>query len=220
MSELSCAECVELCPDVALGIADARDRASVLEHVERCRSCREELGTLSAVADALGELVPPVEPPPGFESRVTGSISRPSRAEPRAPYPRRSYVRPLSVAAAVVVAAAIGVGGWLAARGGSGPSVSVATSSFVSNHRAVGEVMTVAGKKPWISVAVHLRTGTNVVRCKVENSEGTWRTVGTFDLYEGWGYWAAPLPSGAAIRSAELLTPSGRVLATASVAQA
>jgi anti-sigma-K factor RskA len=216
MSELACPECIELCPDVALGIADAEDRASVLEHIERCRSCRDELGTLSGVADLLGELVPPVEPPASFASRVVSSISRPSRAEQRAPSSRRSYVRPLSVAAAVVVAAAIGVGGWLAARGGSGPS-QVETSSLFSHDRAVGQVVVASGTKPWISVSVHVDTRSKAVRCEVEASNGAWRTIGTFDVYDGWGFWSAPLPSGVVVRRAELLTPDGKVVAAAAL---
>jgi hypothetical protein len=221
MSELSCAQCAELLPDVALDIADARDRAGVLAHVEQCRSCRDELATLSGVADRLYVLVPPVEPSHGFATRVVASISRRSRIEPRVPSPRRRYVRPLSVAAAVVLAAAVGVGGWLAAGGGSsGPSHAVETASFVAGHHTVGEMTMVPGARPWISVAVHLPRGTTHVRCEVENPNGTWRTIGTFHVYEGWGYWAAPLPRGMVVHGAELLTSSGHVLAKTSLTPA
>jgi hypothetical protein len=215
MRDRSCAECLELCPDVALGIADAEERANVLSHVEGCRACRSELASLSEVADLLNVLVPPVEPPPGFASRVADAIAPLSTSASHDPVVRRRYVRPLSVAAAVVIAAALAVGGWLASGGGSAPSVAVQAASFVSGHHDIGQVTMVAGEKPWISVAVHLQ-GMAVVRCEVENSKGRWGTVGTFDVYSGWGYWAAALPHDFAVRRAELITPNGHVLASAS----
>jgi hypothetical protein len=77
----------------------------------------------------------------------------------------------------------------------------------------------VPGAKPWISVAVHLSGAASEVRCEVENASGGWRSIGTFDVYHGWGYWAAPLGHGG-IRGAELLTGNGHVVATASFAPA
>jgi hypothetical protein len=220
MRELSCSECVELCPDVALGVADAEERATVLTHVERCRSCRGELASLSDVADLLYVLVPPVAPPRGFATRVAEGISSSSRPEPEAPSSRRRFVRPLAVAAAIVLAAAIGIAGWLAAGGGSAPSVAVQTAALISHDHRVGQVMTVPGKKPWISVAVHLTTRTTVVRCQVRGESGGWHTIGTFDVNDGRGYWVAPLPHGLTVRWAELVTTRGHVLASASLAEA
>ncbi len=232
MRELSCSECKELCPDVALGIADAEERAAVLAHVECCRSCRDELASSSDVADLLYVLVPPADPPDGFASRVvdaisssstsapSGSMSTPSSPAPDNRFPRRSYRRPLSVAAAVVLAAAIGVGGWLAAGGGSAPTVVVRTAALVRHDHHIGQVTTATGDKPWISVDVRLGTGITVVRCVVEDADGGWRTVGTFDLHDGRGYWAAPLPHGVSVQRAELTTASGRVLASASLLRA
>jgi hypothetical protein len=222
--ELSCAECMELSPDVALGIAVAEDRAIVLAHIERCRPCRDELNTLGDLADALCQLAPPVEPPTGFAGRVVDAISARSSSEPAPAVAtrttRRRYLRPVSVAAAVTLAAAGGVGGWLAAGGGSGPVPAVETASFVSGHETIGQVMVVPGDAPWISVAVHVRAGTTVVRCQVKNAQGRWWTLGTFDVSGGRGYWAAQLPYGVVVRGAELLTPGGHVVATATLAPA
>lgn len=219
MRELSCTDCMELCPDVALGIADAQDRASVLAHVEGCRGCHDELASLSETADLLPLLIPSVEPSGGFAPRVVRAVSRSSRAEPvpLVPPSHRRPVRLLSVAAAVVIAAAVGLGAWLAGGGSSGPSAPVESASLLAgHHRAVGQVMIVPAKKPWISVAVNLAGGGSDVRCKVESVNGNWQTVGSFELYRGWGYWAAPLPRGDVIRGAELLSSGGQVLATAS----
>jgi ferredoxin len=218
MRELSCAECLEVCPDVALGIADAESRANVLTHVERCRSCRDELSSLSDVADLLCVLAPHVDPPRGFASRVVYALSPSSRPEPRARPARRSYVRPL-VAAAVLLAAATGVGGWLAAGGGSGPSYTAEAAPLVAHHQSIGQVTLVPGDKPWMSVAVRLRAGTTVVRCEVENVRGAWWTIGTFVVHNGHGYWAAPLPHALSVQRAELVTSNGDILAAASFAQ-
>lgn len=224
MRELSCAECMELSPDVALGIAVGEDRARVLDHVERCRSCRDELKSLGDVADTLYQLATPVDPPDGFASRVATAISAQSPPEHRVRVfsrtARRRYVRPLSVAAAALLAAGVGVGGWLAAGGGPGSVPAVETASFVSGHETVGQVMVVPGEAPWMSVAVHIHSATTAVRCEVETAKGALWTVGTFDVKGGHGYWAAPLPYGLAVRGAELVMPGGRVVATASLAQA
>lgn len=219
MRERSCAECLELCPEVALCIAEAEDRADVLAHVERCRSCGDELSSLSDVADLLCELVPPVAPPLGFTSRVTDAISESSRPEPLVPFSRKSLARPLSVAAAVVLAAAIGAGEWLATDGLSRPSVTVETAPLLAAHHTIGQVVTVPGASPWISVTAHLGASTTTVRCEVEGAKGGWWTIGTFHVYDGHGYWAAPLPHGLTVRRAELATPHGRVLATAFLAE-
>ncbi len=222
MRDLPCGECLELCPEVALGIGAAEERAAVLAHVEQCRSCRDELASSSDVADLLYVLVPPADPPHGFASRVVDAISSASRQAPEPVDSRRSYRRPLSVAAAVVLATAIGVGGWLAAGGGGGstPSAAVRTAALVSHDHRLGQVTTATGGKPWISVEVRLPAGTTAVRCEVEGADGHWRTIGTFDVHDGRGYWATSLPHGMSVMRAELTTARGQVLATASLAPA
>jgi hypothetical protein len=94
----------------------------------------------------------------------------------------------------------------------------VQTASLVSGHHNIGQVMTASGEKPWISVAVHLRAGTMLVRCEIEDAHGDWRTIGTFHVNHGRGFWAAPLPRGLVVRKAELITLRQHVLATASIA--
>ena len=66
-------ECARYEPELAefaLGISTGRDRAMVLAHVEDCARCRLEVDRLSAAADSLLELVPPADPPIGFEVRL------------------------------------------------------------------------------------------------------------------------------------------------------
>ncbi|HTX62292.1 MAG TPA: hypothetical protein VMD28_01545 [Acidimicrobiales bacterium] len=218
MPDPGCHDCLDVCPDVALGVATAEDRAMVLTHVERCRSCGDELASLSDVADLLSVLVPAVDPPRGFTSRVVGAISSPTKPLAHAAPVRRALMRPVSLAAALVVAAGLALGGWLAARGSSTPSPStVQTAALLSHDHRVGRVMLVPGGKLWMSVAVHLAASSTVVRCRVESDGGVWRTLGTFDVYDGRGYWVATLPRGFSVARAELTTTRGRVLASASL---
>jgi hypothetical protein len=92
-----CERLRELGPEIALGIADGADRAWALEHFAGCPECRARIERLSALADELLLIAPGIEPPAGFEGRVTESL--------RAPV--RSRVRRLAVPVAAAVAAAI-----------------------------------------------------------------------------------------------------------------
>ena len=221
MGELSCTDCAELSAEVALGVAEAEERAAVLVHVERCPACRSELRSMGEVADALLELVPPMAPTSGIEARVVASLADGPNGNGAAVgrlwwSDRRA--RRLVAAAAVVAALAVGVGGWFLGQGSSTPTSGVATAQLLAGRSPVGEVMIVTtGERPWISMAVHLKVGPTLVKCEIQGAHGASRTLGTFEIVGGYGYWASPLPWRHGVRSAELVTPSGRVLASASV---
>jgi hypothetical protein len=104
MSDRSgCAEIRELLPELALGVAAGDERARALRHLSGCVECRRELDAMSTVVDELLTLVPPVEPPGGFESAVLDRI---------APAHRRWWRRPIvRLATAAALALAVGVGG-------------------------------------------------------------------------------------------------------------
>src|SRR5918996_3631784 len=93
-----CRETRELAAEFALGIADGKDRARVLEHLADCPDCRREVESLSALADELLVLGPAQEPPLGFELRVLRSL-QPPRTK------RRHTARRLALAAAAVLVA-------------------------------------------------------------------------------------------------------------------
>jgi hypothetical protein len=116
MSEpLSCAEAQDLAAEVALGIADARDRARLMTHVATCAGCRRLLMDVSETVDAVVVLAPEQQPPPGFESRVLSRLHgqpgdhAPGRiaAGPRAGRPPRTIRRVMLGAAALVLAAVL-----------------------------------------------------------------------------------------------------------------
>ena len=102
-----CHEIRELAAELALGIADGRDRARVLEHLADCADCRREVESFSAVADELLALAPAQEPPLGFELRVLRALEPPRRKR------GRTARRLALVAAALLVAVGVTAGAML-----------------------------------------------------------------------------------------------------------
>jgi hypothetical protein len=78
---MNCEATRDLAAEIALGIADGRERAEALRHLSTCAECRHEVEQLSQVADELLMLAPVQEPPVGFESKVLGALGtqRPPR---------------------------------------------------------------------------------------------------------------------------------------------
>lgn len=116
---LTCSEARDLAPEVALGIAEARERARLLGHVAACTECQALVGRLSRLVDDLVALAPAHEPPAGFESRVlaeatfTSATRTGSAARIRPGSSLRSRVRALALGAAACVAAAAVAGGYV-----------------------------------------------------------------------------------------------------------
>jgi predicted anti-sigma-YlaC factor YlaD len=214
MDDMTCDAVDAVGSEVALGVASGRDRAAVLAHVQHCAACRARLCELADVSEGLVSLIPPAEPPPGFESRVMASITRPA-----APRERRWHEGVgLRAAAAVVVLALVAAGSWVMGtrQHSSGPA-GVATASLVAQHRQVGQVVVLGGAEPSISMAVDVGTSSVTVRCQVRLAGGGVTTVGTFHIVGGYGYWSAALPSGDSVRGAQLVTGDGHVLASAQI---
>jgi hypothetical protein len=118
--------------EVATGAASGTDRARVLRQVGGCADCREELASLSAVADDVLLIAPERQPAAGFESAVLDRIAALEPAKPapgvldriaalepakpaRRPKRRRRVYRALAAAtAAVLIAAGAALGVWWA----------------------------------------------------------------------------------------------------------
>jgi hypothetical protein len=209
---MSCDEFEQISAELALGIADARQRASALRHAGRCPACRSELSAFADVADGLAALAPLAEPPAGFESRVVAGLVPASAGATRGP----GWLR---YAAAAVVAMAIGAGGWLVGDRGSSsrPAPAALTSPLVAGGHDVGEVVLYTGARPWLSMYVDTGWGDESVSCQVVTSGGSTVTVGAFELSSGDGYWATSVPvPGSSVRSARLVA-GGQVVAEATL---
>lgn len=225
MGDMTCEELRDAGPELALGIADAETRARALAHLDRCPSCRRELRRLGEVVEALVGLAPPAEPPAGFESRVLAAVAPPpgAGAARSASQPRRRLVRAGAAACALVAA---GTGGWLVAAAtqpsrplsGAPGTGAVLSADLVAGKVTVGQVVVSNGPDPWLSVALRTSVGADVVSCRVQEGAGRVVDIGTFRIPGGYGYWAVPIPRlGAGPHILEVVGPSGRVLATATL---
>jgi len=207
--------------ELALGALTGRPRAQALSHVESCPRCAEELEQLSRVADAIVQVGPDVEPPVGFEVRLfermgVADVRRRRRFRP-------SYWVPATVAAAVL-ALALGLGLTLSsspaptATASAHQHGSVISADLVQNGAVVGHVAAAGGAEPWMSMMLADSAARGKVNCMVITRDGTTHLVGTFWARQGYGAWIARLhvePS--TIRSAEVVSPSGTVIATATL---
>ena len=157
-----CEQIGALIPELALGIADGRERAEALEHIATCADCHGLLEAHAALADELLLLAPAHEPPLGFESRVLERIA-PQRARPR------RVRRPLALLAASLVAASLGAAGtflmlrderdaasqYRAALERVGGEYFEATRLLASDGTQAGKVFGYQGTPSWLLVVVY-----------------------------------------------------------------
>ena len=221
--ERGCEEYGDELAELALGVLTGRERARVLSHVESCPRCAEELEVLSRTADSVVQAAPDMEPPLGFEVRLFGRMGLTDVA------PRRRRLRPSRWVPAVVgvAAAALALGLGLSLTSSTPtPTVTaqpqgshrVVTAALVEHGMTVGHVMAVNGAKPWISMMLDDSAAHGTVTCVVVTDDGKTHHVGTFEAEKGYGAWIAPLPvDPSSVRTAELESPSGTVIATATL---
>jgi len=99
MSELnhvSCEELAEVAAELALGVLTGRERAMAIAHLDNCDECRENVRQLMATGEQLLELLPPAEPPAGFETRVLARLGLPAPAQSGAREEEDNYPRLIS----------------------------------------------------------------------------------------------------------------------------
>ena len=223
--ERGCEQYNDELAELALGVLTGRDRARVLSHVESCPRCAEELEILSRAADSVVQAAPEMEPPLGFEVRLFERMGLTDVT------PRRRRLRPSRWVPAVVgvAAAALALGLGLSLTSSSPtptvtatPPVHVAhpvtTAAFVEDGETVGHVMVVGGAKPWISMMLDDSSARGTVSCVVVTTDGVTHTIGTFKADKGYGAWISPLHVNPAdVRAAEVVSPSGTVIATATL---
>lgn len=207
--------------ELALGVLTGRDRARTLAHVDICPRCAEELEQLSRAADAVVQAAPEAEPPMGFEVRLfermgVADVRHTSRF--RSP---RWVLGALSAAAAVVALAvglSLGSSSSTPSSQSAAPAHGVITADLVGHGTVVGRVAVHGGANPWMSMMLIDSSAQGVVNCVVVTTDGVSHHVGTFDATKGYGAWVAPLSVNPRdIRSAEVVAPSGTVIATAAL---
>jgi hypothetical protein len=224
--ELSCEQVVALAPELALGVADGHERDAGLRHLGSCASCRHVVSELSATADDLLLLAPEHEAPSSLESRVLGAIGgsegrAASLSEAREPSPlvslvgarreragRRSWRKPLSVAAGFVLAVSVGASAMFAATAddrriasgyrallGVGHGSYFAAAPLREGAVEVGTVWGYAGDPSWVFVSMRGSLDeARWYRVWVVTADGTRVPLGRAELGRGWSSWGRDLP--------------------------
>ena len=186
VNEMGCAEFADAAAELALGVLTGRERARALAHLDRCEACRENVRQLTVTGEELVGLLPAIEPPAGFETRVMERLGLgtpapgPGPARQLSParrfglkladwtgrgwtgrggvsYPRR-ILAAAAVAAAVIVA---GLGGWGLHAATSSPAASPLSSAalLTASHQTAGQVYFYDSGSPWLYMSVNIRSG-------------------------------------------------------------
>lgn len=216
--ETGCERLRELAGELALGIAAGEDRDAALRHLGGCAACRQLVSELSTVGDELLLLAPAQEPPPGFEARVVDAIAEPPRLRRLHRFARGGRQhrggrfrapRWAAVAAAAVLAAALGSGSVLAATNGDrqladsyrsvlsegrGSSFAAAPLQGPGGGR-VGTVFGYQGQPSWMVVTVAPSTpATGQLRVQALTRDGRYLALGTAVLGGGNRAWGGQIP--------------------------
>jgi hypothetical protein len=195
---------------LALGTLSGRERADVLDHLERCPECAADLESLSVAADALLLLAPEATPPVGFDRRVVASMTQGRE--------RRHSIsqRIVALAAVALVALGIGVGALVTRSPGHDPSFASALLSSPSG--AKGDVMLSRGPGTWMFVTLDDVKASGPITCAVTLRSGKRETVGHFPISSGYGAWAVWLPMPATeVKSVTVMDTAGVTLAEAPI---
>jgi Putative zinc-finger len=245
LNEMGCAEFADVAPELALGVLTGRERARALAHLDWCEACRENVRQLTVTGEELVGLLPAIEPPAGFETRVMErlGLATPASAPARPLSPPRRFGRKLAswvaggwmgpagagrprrllaaaAAAAVIVA---GVGGWGLRAATSSPPASPLSSAtlLTATHQSAGKIYLYDSGSRWLYMSVNIGPGRGIagngtVLCQVVGPDGHVTTIGSFRLTNGYGYWGSPDPATNGLPAgARLVTTTGAILATA-----
>jgi Putative zinc-finger len=239
LNEMNCHEFQDMAAELALGVLTGRERAQAMAHLEHCEACRENVRQLTLTGEGLLGLLPAMEPPAGFETRVMERIGLAAPAP--APVRRLAWLpragrrgasqggsdqprqlsrtrRMFAVAAVTLAVVAGGLGGWALRNGPSSPAGTPLHSAVLESatHQDVGKIYLYQGRPQWLYMSVNMPSGHETVICQVQGRDGHFTTAGSFQLTNGYGYWGSPAPGNpGSLTGARLVTPNGTVLATA-----
>ncbi|MCA9739809.1 MAG: anti-sigma factor [Gemmatimonadota bacterium] len=99
----------------ALGVLDHAEQAAFERHLAECPECRRAVAELRAVGAELAAAAPPRTPPPALKARILTEARQVRPIGLRSVAPERARSRPAAwaVAAALVLALAAGIFGWV-----------------------------------------------------------------------------------------------------------
>ena len=192
LNEMGCAEFADAAAELALGVLTGRERARALAHLDWCEACRENVRQLTVTGEELVGLLPAIEPPAGFETRVMERLGLGTPAPSPAPGPARqlsparrfglklagwigggwtgrggvSHSRRVLAAAAVAVAVIVaGLGGWGLHGTSSSPTASALSSAtlLTASHQTAGKIYFYDAGSRWLYMSVNIPSGSGAV---------------------------------------------------------
>lgn len=219
MNPAECANFRDVVAELALGTLTGRERATALEHIDGCPTCRRHLETLAHAADMLVHVAPEAEPLPRLTDRVIARAQHDHHRQQRSPR--------IAIAAAAL-ALVVGAGGATAISLTSktrtphvafgAQNVQVARLEPSVGEHVTGQVFAPTGDHPWLFMVVHDTTHNDTYTCELELANGRHLTIGHFALHNGIGVWSHTLDLNSAdIQSVHLVDSNGTIAATAAM---
>ena len=205
MSVLTCADVRDLAPELALGILGGAERAEVVLHVNRCARCQASVAELAEAADAIPQLVPDAEPPPGFEARVLHRLGADRRRT------RRRWVA--SAAAVAAAATIVSITAVRVIESGGSTSTTVAAPATAGTAPVAVALQDTASDLPagWayvsgargLAVTVSYGVAAGGYAVQVKSPDGVAETLGTMTIAHTHGSWTGqttrPIRGGSTI---------------------
>lgn len=230
-AEMRCDEVRELAPELALDIVAGEERDAALRHLTGCPGCRRLVSELSSVGEELLLLAPAHEPSLGFESRVLAALPQPVMPPMDAPAPRRRrWVTAFAVAAALVLAAALGGGSAFLAGAddrrladgyrsvlSEGQGSFFAAARLVGPQGRVGTVFGYEGRPSWIVATVRdPGLDRRVFEVRVVSRDGRYLELGEAVLGGDSAVWGRQIPVDlSAVQEIRFDGSDGRAVLTA-----
>jgi hypothetical protein len=205
VSALSCAEVRELAPELALGILGGAERAEVVMHVNGCARCQAYVAELTEAADAIPQLAPEAEPPPGFEMRVLHRLGERERRT------RRRWIATAVAVAAAAIIVSITAVRVIDANDATNESATGTTRSIPRPVAVSMQGGTLGLPAGWayvndlhgVAVAVDYGIPSGRYAVEVTPTKGAPTAIGSIDVTDGRGSWTGrstdPLRAGSRI---------------------
>ena len=185
-------DCAACRGELALGLLAGEARAA-LAHLQGCEGCRDDVAALTALHERMCALVPPVDPPAGFESRVLTRFTDAGQPRPSGAGGRRR--RMAWVAAAVLAVGVAFAGGWMGGAGMHAPALvqpRLLAVPLTAGDRPVGQLFFQTDAPSWIYFYVDAPSGAAHLNCQFLRRDGSQAATAMLTVRNGDAHWGGP----------------------------
>lgn len=219
VADLGCDGCRELAPELALGLVTGRERADAISHLQGCATCRVRVAGLTRLHDELRGLIPPAEPPAGFESRVLDV--RVAGAAARSTGRRRRRPACAVVGAVAAAGALVGVG-WVVTTPNVAPAPVVSEqvvmfAPLIFEGHEVGQVYAHPGSSTWIYLYLEVAPAVPApLTCEVLRRDGSSAVAAQVPVVDDDAFWGGPVAfERGVLAGVRVVDATGAVVGTA-----